>query len=898
MAEPNDDAKALMFEARDLATDAPVADVRVRLKLAGEKTLEGTTDATGAVRLVLPDVGKPRFLSATASRAGFVPLAIRWSRSSASPTPPDRLLFQMEKATAIGGLVVDQDQRPIADATVAVRVVKRYPKSEQWIDVSYETTTTGADGRWTFSNIPERPDAVELGAYHHLCLTDRSVYVMENFEPLSALADGSAVLRLRRGTLVEGTVVGPNGQPAPGAEVHYGECGRYGNSIPPVRADSEGRFTLGIRPGVSSNLIATRSGFGPALQGIRVGAEPLRVTLALQPPRALAGRVIDRAGEPIAGAQILIKHWRGMDMLAQKLVSDPDGRFLWPDAPGDELGAQISADGYIAKMDVSLTPGASNEIVLGKPTPVQGTVVDADTGRPIDDFSVRAGTVWSPGGHLIWQDRDFVEVQTKETPGAFECAFDMEAHRYALRVEAEGYLPEDAEPFEPDDSPQAFTFRLTRADPIRGVVVNPDGAPAAGGLACLSYAGNELVLWNGDLSDRGRTTHCEIAPDGCFTLPPQKDDFLLVTMNDAGFAVVRGRDLVGDDTVRLQPWSRVSGTVKLDGEPAANLDLTVDPDPPLPAEGEPYIRCLFDIKTDAKGHFEIPRVMPGRREIGRWTPNGAPGRFRFLTLATLDAEGGREHVVKIGESGRRVKGRLALSPTDDWMIRKAAIKPKTSKDQGYSIGVRIDPDGRFRADDLAPGDYALRASLHEPPPDNACGWGRLIGEYSCEFTIDGGDADDAPINLGVLEPTELGGQPLKVGDVAPDFTVKSLDGKDLALADFRGKFVLLDFWATWCAPCIAEMPTLKAIHEAHRGNPEFTIVSLSLDENADVLARFVKDLELPWLQAIAAPESPVVASYGATTIPATFLIGPDGRIIAKDLRGQQAKEAVAKALAR
>lgn len=218
-ADARDRAKAVTVEARDLVTDAPAPNVRLELRLRGGKTLEETTDASGAARFLLPDAGKVRHFVITASREGFVPQVIPWDYKVTSPTPPEHLVFQLEKGRIISGLVVDQDGNPVTDATVVVAVVKRYPKSNQRAYFRFEATKADGNGRWSFANVPEAPDEVEVGAYHHLFLSDPSAYEMEKVTSLSALRDGSAVVRLQRGTRVEGTVVGPDGRPVSGAEV-------------------------------------------------------------------------------------------------------------------------------------------------------------------------------------------------------------------------------------------------------------------------------------------------------------------------------------------------------------------------------------------------------------------------------------------------------------------------------------------------------------------------------------------------------------------------------------------------------------------------------------------------------------------------------------------------------
>jgi len=125
-----------------------------------------------------------------------------------------------------------------------------------------------------------------------------------------------------------------------------------------------------------------------------------------------------------------------------------------------------------------------------------------------------------------------------------------------------------------------------------------------------------------------------------------------------------------------------------------------------------------------------------------------------------------------------------------------------------------------------------------------------------------------------------------IGSMAPDFTLTSLDGKSVELKSLRGKFVLLDFWASWCPPCRAENPNVVAAFNKFRGQ-NFTILSVSLDKDTDKWKEAVAKDKLTWqhVSDLQGWESSVAALYGVQSIPANFLIDPSGKIIAADLRG-------------
>ncbi len=904
----------LTVEARDLVTNAPVSNVSLTLRLADDVKLPATTSADGVARFdySLPGATTRRYFNLTAYREGLVPLSARWFYEASSPTPPDHLLFLTEKATTIGGRVLDEDGQPLADAVVVVSVTKSYPRSDQRVNIGGESTKTGADGRWSLNNVPAQPDSVEIAAYHYLCLDEHSAYMQVPFKPLSALRDGSATLRLRRGTRVDGTVLAPDGQPVAGAKVFYGEGRGYGNSIPPVKTDDHGRFTFGVKPGTISNLIAQAPGFGPTLEPVKVGTGARRVYLTLSRAHSVRGRVVDPNGKPIAHASVRL-FWSGSEgadrssfdvAIDHSLTTSDDGRFEWRDAPGSAVHVGVYADGFASKEKLALASDIDQDIVLVPPTTVIGTVVDGETGQPVEGFSLTLAAAWKPADPLIWQRGWSFGEQSRRLPGSFETTMSNPAHRYLIRVQADGYLAEDSELFEPDGKAHALTYHLTRGEPIRGTIRNPDGSTARDGFVHVVPAHRdgwiEYLSYPDDVhdGDRARTVHAKIETDGSFLLPPQRENFALLALTDTGSLLVPRRSLHGKDVLRLQPWARVNGTVTIDGKPAANLGLqSYEPEESVPVVGEPRLVRQYYVTTDSEGRFELTRVLPGRLTLAQWVPNGVNRRIWPVVRATLDVESGRSFDLKIGTGGRLVTGRLVLPRTDVWMIRKAEIVPKNARvDRPVAFGVEILEEGRFRALDLKPGDYALRIALHEPPPADSCGWGRLLSEYQHEFTVPAGAPASDPLDLGSLDPITAVGRPLRIGDRAPDFRIKTLEGRDLTLADFRGKCVLLDFWATWCAPCLAEMPNLQRVHDEFSKDSRFVIIGVSVDDRASVVAATVKAMKLSWLQGFAGPDSQAVSDYGATAIPATLLIGADGKILATELRGERTRAAVAEAL--
>ena len=128
---------------------------------------------------------------------------------------------------------------------------------------------------------------------------------------------------------------------------------------------------------------------------------------------------------------------------------------------------------------------------------------------------------------------------------------------------------------------------------------------------------------------------------------------------------------------------------------------------------------------------------------------------------------------------------------------------------------------------------------------------------------------------------------VQIGKVAPEFSLPDTAGVSVSLSDFRGKYVLLDFWASWCPPCRRENPNVvKAFNEYKDTN--FTIVGISLDKDKSKWMKAIADDNLAWthLSDLKYWDSEIPALYGVRGIPANVLLDPDGVIVAKNITGE------------
>jgi peroxiredoxin len=131
---------------------------------------------------------------------------------------------------------------------------------------------------------------------------------------------------------------------------------------------------------------------------------------------------------------------------------------------------------------------------------------------------------------------------------------------------------------------------------------------------------------------------------------------------------------------------------------------------------------------------------------------------------------------------------------------------------------------------------------------------------------------------------------------APDFQLNTLDGQTIALSDFRGKVVLLNFWAYWCGPCTFEMPFIQQIYDEWQ-EAGLVLLAIHIGESAEEAASFVEEYSLTF-PVLLDIEGTVATQYGATSIPTTFLIDEDGIVQAVKVGAFSSVEEIESGLSR
>lgn len=931
-----------------VVTDAdgkPMANVALELSACYMKTVTGTTDAQGRATMEVPEKARDGF-GLMAKADGYVRSYISWQPASMKPLSPvpQEFKFKMEKGVAIGGRILDQDEKPIAGATVHIRTSRdtnRYePVYNQQRSSSSETVKTDADGRWHVPNALPNPTMVEVGYYHPDYLTNYTFYLIEEYKTIPSLLDQTAVFHLKRGVPVTGTVVDPDGKPIAGAEVNYGTDNNSSNSIPAVKTDAEGKFEYGIQKGVNGLLMVKAKGFALATKSFVAGSDgPLVIKVAA--PKTMTGEVVNIEGKSLAGVTVVVDEWNGNRISGPHLTTDKDGQFKWNEASDGTYSVYVMHRDYLTLREKKMEPGQKARFVLQRQPTFSGKVVDAETKQPIKEYVITEGIQWRADQNVVWQlgnKTGFNQYVKRTEDGGFVIQPGTAYPGLAYRAEADGYAPAETAKLVPADGDQTFVVELKKSAKLPGVLQDAEGKPLAGvsvTLVPLNYGG----LINGDFPhywNQMNYTKVTTDSEGRFALPPQAEDVAITVLRDDGYVYQSFKKTTFPATLKMTKWAAIKGTVKIGTKLApAGTKISMW----LQQASDDRMDAQYETMTDANGQYEFKRVIPGTYGVGRYV-QVRPNSWGQASSVKTVAKAGETVEANIGGVGRPITGHITppaeltegtwelsqvnivtdvqvekLSPPEE--LKKIPLKERQAwfekwreTDEGKAYmkkaeeinakrkyyNASVSADNTFRAEDMPAGDYVVSATITKKRVGNNWNW-EPLANASYKFTVPEipGGVSDEPLDIGTVTFTTV--KNVKVGDVAPEITYKDFDGKEHKLSEFRGKYVLVDFWATWCGPCVAETPNLKAVWEALGKNDKFAMLGLSVDEKVDEPRDYAKENGIQWVQGFlgewnnpAAKEA--MSAYGVQGIPSIWLIGPDGKVVAKDLRGEKMKETV------
>lgn len=322
-------------------------------------------------------------------------------------------------------------------------------------------------------------------------------------------------------------------------------------------------------------------------------------------------------------------------------------------------------------------------------------------------------------------------------------------------------------------------------------------------------------------------------------------------------------------------------------------------------EGE---RKLDSVFLTENGRFKFTRVSSqprlftlraGGQQYDFIAQNGETIDFKADLMAEAqDYEiSGSELSAKIKEfaKAKNDRDRFELQLDEEFIARRVGLDDQALNElrqellqrhrEGTAAYVQAAVDFANRHDDLA-GFFAMSTLDPDVAEQEIIAYAdRIAGRFEDNALVQQFREEAARIKL------------LAVGQPAPDFESLTPTNQPVRLSDFRGKYTLLDFWASWCVPCREENPNIVNVYNRYKDRG-FTVFGVSLDGNPGLWLRAIEADGLAWTQASDLQQwgSEVVGLYRIKAIPASYLLDPDGIILAKDLRGEDLERVVSELL--
>lgn len=885
----------------------------------------------GSVEITLPKVVAD--LRLWASKEGYVPMFVIWCPEDEPELAaiPEVFTYHLRQGTILGGIVMNDDREPIEGVKVEARYHAKgeqasegsHPVVSPWLAEGESTLHTDSEGRWKLDNVPPGDDVdVRVKLSHPDYIDDRDWGELQKEQHITttALRAQTAVIVMHRGTVVTGTITDPDGKPVKDAVVIWGDRPYWEQGSQEVRTDEQGVYRFPpLRPG-PMHVTVVAAGWMPDRTKIEIAAGLSPVNFVLKQGKKLRVRIVDQSGAAVSRVRVSISKWHGAESLYNVRhpnvldtgipgTSDANGMYEWHWAPDSPVELTFRRDGF-AEGKTSITADESEHVFTLFPRMrIAGTAVDADTGQPIEEF-MAVPIIYFQGDSSSVQREDALKC----TGGEFSMKFDRCDVEHGLQFEARGHATVRTNRYPIGTTVPPLEIRMTPATRFVGRVLDEAALPVANARVYVGSYSEQLSLYEFDTDDGGLESNYRARTNdrGEFEIAHQFERYALTVVSDAGYGEADRPvgELPGVVTVR--PWAKLRGRLVQAGEPVCDVKVVLEL---LRDQGgdaaSGNVTC--QARTGVDGSFEFARVPPVPCRVQaflHWSAKSELTSSESLPIVPLPGE---EIDLSLGGGGIEVSARLVLDPDAppgfDYhfalnylvALRPGVPPPPPVAKKGFDWGrgwsdawlntlegwaylqtlhhyfVKPEPDGRIRISGVAPGEYDL--AIHLYGSTEGC-LVHPVGVAVVRVTVPEGQS---AVDLGTIKVASLQG--LAAGDAAPEFVFTTPDGSRRKLTDWRGQYLLVDFWATWCEPCVAKLAEVESLRQKYVEPLGLVVIGANLDHDERHAREFLSNRNLPWQHALLGDWSStdVPRRFAVSSVPTYVLIGPDGRIVASEL---------------